>query len=148
MLRDRFRKNEDLQDSWEILEPALSGQDEEESGQADDGQSVSGIRGKGAAISENDSRKDSRQSGDDDSRKGSRQNGAGFSGKAVRQTEPASRQKKKRPRVPDGMFRKCTGCGKIVYEDDVRAEAYCCPECGCHFRIEPRERLRMTIDRG
>ncbi|MCD7818264.1 MAG: acetyl-CoA carboxylase carboxyltransferase subunit alpha [Lachnospiraceae bacterium] len=63
------------------------------------------------------------------------------------QNESASRQKKKKPGVPDGMFRKCTGCKKIVYEDDVRAEAYCCPECGMHFRIEPAERLRLTVDR-
>ena len=53
-----------------------------------------------------------------------------------------------KPQVPDGMFRKCDGCGKTVYEEDVKNAFYCCPECGKHFRIDPRTRLQLVVDRG
>lgn len=50
-------------------------------------------------------------------------------------------------RVPDGLFRKCGECRKILYEEDIRENAYCCPKCGRHFRIDPVTRLRMVTDR-
>lgn len=54
----------------------------------------------------------------------------------------------KKPRVPDGMFRKCESCGKMVYEEDVQEAFFCCPECGKHFRIDPRTRIRLVTDRN
>ena len=50
------------------------------------------------------------------------------------------------PQVPDGMFRKCGSCKKILYEKDVRDSWYCCPKCGTCFRIDPQTRIRMTAD--
>ena len=50
------------------------------------------------------------------------------------------------PQVPDGMFRKCGSCKKILYEKDVRDNWYCCPKCGTGFRIDPLTRIRMTAD--
>lgn len=44
------------------------------------------------------------------------------------------------------MFRKCDGCRKVVCEEDVQKNLYCCPECGKHFRIEPRVRITLTVD--
>lgn len=52
------------------------------------------------------------------------------------------------PRVPDGLFRKCDGCRKIVYEDDVRNNRYSCPNCGKYYHIDPRTRIRMVTDAG
>ena len=69
-----------------------------------------------------------------------------------RQTEEPAELTKKRNRpagrrqVPDGMFRKCDGCRKVVCEEDVQKNLYCCPECGKHFRIEPRVRITLTVD--
>lgn len=54
---------------------------------------------------------------------------------------------KKKPQVPDGMFRKCDSCGKMIYEDDIRENWYCCPECGKHFRIDPWKRIALAADR-
>ncbi len=51
-----------------------------------------------------------------------------------------------KPHVPDGMFRKCGSCKKILYEEDIRENWYCCPECGRHFRIGPWERIGLTAD--
>ncbi len=50
--------------------------------------------------------------------------------------------------VPDGMFRKCERCGKILYEEDVAAHHFCCPQCGSCFRVDPETRIRMVADRG
>lgn len=50
------------------------------------------------------------------------------------------------PQVPDGMFRKCGSCKKILYEKDVRDIWYCCPKCGTYFRVDPMTRIRMTVD--
>lgn len=50
------------------------------------------------------------------------------------------------PQVPDGMFRKCGSCKKILYEKDVRENWYSCPKCGAYFRIDPLTRIRMTAD--
>jgi acetyl-CoA carboxylase carboxyl transferase subunit beta len=52
-----------------------------------------------------------------------------------------------KPQVPDGMFRRCDGCGKTVYEEDIRKAHECCPACGKHFRIDPDTRIRLTVDR-
>ncbi len=53
----------------------------------------------------------------------------------------------RRSRVPDGLFRKCGECRRILYEEDIREKDYCCPKCGRHFRIDPVTRLRMVTDR-
>lgn len=50
------------------------------------------------------------------------------------------------PRVPDGMFQKCSSCGSTLYEEDIRENWYCCPECGTHFRISPWMRISMVTD--
>ena len=36
---------------------------------------------------------------------------------------------------------------KIVYEEDVIDNKYCCPKCDAHFRIDPEKRIRMVADR-
>ena len=63
----------------------------------------------------------------------------------IEQTGNGSEQEK--PQVPDGMFQKCDKCGKILYEEDVRTNFYCCPKCGKYFRIDPRERIKMVTDK-
>lgn len=62
------------------------------------------------------------------------------------ETEPGRQDMEKAPHVPDGMFRKCEACGKVLYEDDVINAGYCCPECGRHFRIDPYTRIRLVAD--
>lgn len=56
-------------------------------------------------------------------------------------------QENDRPCVPDGMFCKCDGCRKIIYEEDIKTNWYSCPKCGKYFRINPWTRLKMTIDK-
>ena len=54
---------------------------------------------------------------------------------------------KKGPEVPEGLFRKCSFCGKIIYEEDIRKNFYCCPECGRNFRIDPWTRIGLVTDK-
>ena len=53
-----------------------------------------------------------------------------------------------RKEIPGGLFRKCDACRKILYEEDIRENWYCCPECGKNFRIDPWTRIRMLTDKG
>jgi acetyl-CoA carboxylase carboxyl transferase subunit beta len=49
--------------------------------------------------------------------------------------------------IPDGLFEKCDKCNEIVYSEDVVANYYICPSCGMYFRISPRTRLSMILDK-
>lgn len=49
------------------------------------------------------------------------------------------------PSIPDGMWVKCKGCGKIVYTKEV-GKYKLCPFCGRHFRLDTRERIKITCD--
>ncbi len=50
--------------------------------------------------------------------------------------------------IPDGLFEKCEKCNEIIYTDDVVANYYICPNCGNYFRVSPRTRLSMILDKG
>jgi len=50
--------------------------------------------------------------------------------------------------IPDGLFEKCNKCNEIVYTEDVVANYYICPNCGNYFRITPRTRISMILDKG
>ena len=52
------------------------------------------------------------------------------------------------PQVPDGLFQKCEKCGEIIYTEDIIANYYICPNCNSYFRIAPRTRLSMVLDKG
>ena len=50
--------------------------------------------------------------------------------------------------VPEGLFQKCSSCGKPVYNEDIIENYYICPYCGSYFRVRPRNRIAMVLDRG
>jgi acetyl-CoA carboxylase carboxyl transferase subunit beta len=50
--------------------------------------------------------------------------------------------------IPDGLFEKCDICNEIIYTEDVVANYYICPNCGNYFRISPRTRISMILDKG
>lgn len=52
------------------------------------------------------------------------------------------------PQVPDGLFQKCEKCGEIIYTEDIITNYYTCPNCNSYFRILPRIRLSMVLDKG
>lgn len=58
------------------------------------------------------------------------------------------RKKMDEPQIPDGLFQKCNSCGDLIYTEDIAANYYICPHCGHYFRIRPRTRIRMLLDKG
>lgn len=47
-----------------------------------------------------------------------------------------------------GKWVKCEDCKEILYKDDVRNNYSVCPNCGKHFRLSSRRRIKQIIDEG
>ncbi len=50
--------------------------------------------------------------------------------------------------VPAGVWDRCTRCGEMVYEKEVKEALYVCPECGFHRRVDARTRIEQLADPG
>ena len=48
--------------------------------------------------------------------------------------------------VPAGLWNRCDSCAHMVYEKEVAAALYVCPECGHHRRIDARTRIEQLVD--
>lgn len=47
-----------------------------------------------------------------------------------------------------GKWVKCDNCKEILYKDEVHQNLSVCPNCGKHFRISARRRIKQIIDEG
>lgn len=47
-----------------------------------------------------------------------------------------------------GKWVKCDNCNEILYKEDVKKNFSICPNCGKHFRISSRRRIKQIIDEG
>ena len=47
-----------------------------------------------------------------------------------------------------GKWIKCDNCKEILYKDDVHKNFSVCPNCGKHFRISARRRIKQIADEG
>lgn len=54
--------------------------------------------------------------------------------------------KLKQPAIPDGLWVKCSGCGKTIYKKEI-GENKICPECGHCFRLNANERINFISDK-
>jgi acetyl-CoA carboxylase carboxyl transferase subunit beta len=52
------------------------------------------------------------------------------------------------PATPENLWRKCTGCGEMVFHRDLVASQNVCPQCGHHMRIGAKERFAALLDDG
>lgn len=50
--------------------------------------------------------------------------------------------------TPDNLWKKCPGCGEMIFHRDLEAALHVCPHCGHHHRIGPQLRFSMTFDGG
>ncbi|MEZ4520257.1 MAG: acetyl-CoA carboxylase, carboxyltransferase subunit beta [Thermomicrobiales bacterium] len=48
--------------------------------------------------------------------------------------------------VPDDMWRKCSGCGDLIYARELERSLHVCPRCGHHFRLSAAERIGLLAD--
>lgn len=62
--------------------------------------------------------------------------------KQIRQKETVT----KRVDIPDGLFVKCEGCNKAIYQLDLTKNLNVCPYCDYHFRLGAIERIAITVD--
>ena len=53
-----------------------------------------------------------------------------------------------RPSVPADMCVLCPSCRKTLFNGDLLANASVCTNCGYHFRMSARERLKLICDEG
>jgi acetyl-CoA carboxylase carboxyl transferase subunit beta len=50
--------------------------------------------------------------------------------------------------TPENLWKKCPGCGEMLFHRDLEASLHVCPRCGHHLRIGPAQRFAMTFDAG
>lgn len=55
---------------------------------------------------------------------------------------------KEKPNVPQGIMKKCLGCGRLIYSKLLIENMKVCNECGYHFRMSAKERLDIILDKG
>jgi len=48
----------------------------------------------------------------------------------------------------ENLWKKCPGCGEMLFHRDLEAALHVCPRCGHHLRIGPAQRFAMTFDGG
>ncbi|HEY1710104.1 MAG TPA: acetyl-CoA carboxylase, carboxyltransferase subunit beta [Rhizomicrobium sp.] len=50
--------------------------------------------------------------------------------------------------TPENLWRKCPGCGEMIFHRDLAAAQNVCPQCGHHLRIGVKERFAAIFDAG
>jgi len=50
--------------------------------------------------------------------------------------------------MPEGIWSKCTGCGKLIYTKKLEETLFVCPECGHHIPLTATKRIQYLIDKG
>ena len=47
-----------------------------------------------------------------------------------------------------GKWVKCENCKDIIYKEDLHNNLSVCPNCGKHFRLSARRRIKQIADEG
>jgi acetyl-CoA carboxylase carboxyl transferase subunit beta len=53
-----------------------------------------------------------------------------------------------RSATSENLWRKCTGCGEMIFHRDLAAGQNVCPQCGHHMRIGAKDRFAALFDNG
>jgi acetyl-CoA carboxylase carboxyl transferase subunit beta len=53
-----------------------------------------------------------------------------------------------RKTAPDNLWRKCPGCGQMLFHRELEANLHVCRNCGHHLRIGAELRLKLLFDEG
>lgn len=48
--------------------------------------------------------------------------------------------------IPGELWVKCYKCQETLYQKDLENNLKVCPKCGYHFKLVPKERLKITLD--
>jgi acetyl-CoA carboxylase carboxyl transferase subunit beta len=50
--------------------------------------------------------------------------------------------------VPEGLWKKCPGCGASIYMKEAERRLGVCPECDYHLYVSARQRIQQVLDEG
>lgn len=59
-----------------------------------------------------------------------------------------TRSPNNRKDIPDGIWVKCSECGKIIYNGELSRNLRICPRCDCYFPLGTAERMALLANRG
>lgn len=48
--------------------------------------------------------------------------------------------------MPEGLWRKCPGCGEVIHELELKKTLRTCPGCNHHFSLSAQERIDSLVD--
>ena len=51
-------------------------------------------------------------------------------------------------KIPEGLWKSCDKCGSILYIPELQKNSYVCSKCDHHFKINVKERIEITFDKG
>ncbi len=57
-----------------------------------------------------------------------------------------SSRKQQEQQIPEDLWRKCGGCGELIYTKEWEDSAKVCPKCGHHERLSAADRIGLLID--
>jgi acetyl-CoA carboxylase carboxyl transferase subunit beta len=70
-------------------------------------------------------------------------------GKPKYVTVKRSYRSKKQEEFPDnGLWTRCKNCKELIFNKKLEENLMVCPKCGYHFRINARNRIKITLDNG
>jgi acetyl-CoA carboxylase carboxyl transferase subunit beta len=55
---------------------------------------------------------------------------------------------RRKARVPNGLWIKCSDCGEIIYKKELERNLHVCAKCNHHHRITAKQRIALVIDEG
>jgi acetyl-CoA carboxylase carboxyl transferase subunit beta len=55
---------------------------------------------------------------------------------------------RRKARVPNGLWIKCSDCGEIIYKKELERNLHVCAKCNHHHRITAKQRITLVIDEG
>ena len=68
--------------------------------------------------------------------------------KKVNSIEEKAQRNEKAADMMIGKWVKCDKCKEIIYKDDLHKNLSVCPNCGKHFRLSSRRRIKQIADEG
>ena len=54
----------------------------------------------------------------------------------------------KKKEMPGGLCTKCSGCGQIIFNKQLKENMSICPKCDHHFILSAKERMAVLVDEG
>ena len=68
--------------------------------------------------------------------------------KKINSEEKVKKRNEKASDMMIGKWVKCDACKEIIYKEDLHKNLSVCPNCGKHFRLSARRRIKQIADEG